>query len=501
MRVALATVMILALAPSGWGAPKASAVEWQSYGPAALQRARREGKPLFLLITATWCQWCHTYERESLYHPEVAALLNSRYVPVWVDFDQRPDVAAHFPGRGLPRTVILNPAGGFEASVEGFIPRAQLHANLQKTLQLLAAMPPAPARPAPTPASSLTPAAMLRVAAAELDRLYDPIYHGFGREAKLPYPGILSFLLEGDQADRSRAVATLHAIGGTAAWQKQLGGGLFDPHEGGFFRYSTRRNWSEPHVEKLLGLNAQLAGISLQVYRQTKSPQARSWAEATLRYLEGRLGAGRGAYYASQAADPAYHRLPPAARRTRPTPSVDRRHFAAPNAQMALTLLEAQAVLGKPAHGERAKQVLAALAQRIDARGAIAHDWTPARESNLRGLLDDQAWTALAMLEAWNRTKQQAYRKDAEALLDFISRELRVPAGYRMSQDGPIATEANAAAALAFERGYRLTGKPEYRRHAQHALVQGMERDLEGGYGWLAARRLAARRQGGAHGR
>lgn len=492
MRTILAAALVLGTASPAWAAPSGQAVKWQDYGPAALQQARREQKPLFLLITATWCQWCHAYERESLHTPEVAAVLNTRYVPVWVDFDRRPDVAARFPGRGLPRTVILNPAGGFEASVAGFIPKPQLLGNLHKTLQLIDSQAQAQAEPAPSPPRTVTPEALLDAASHELDRQYDPIFQGFGREAKLPYPGVLAFLLEGGKEDRQRAQATLEAIAGAASWQKQLVGGLFDPREGGFFRYSPRRNWSDPHVEKLLGLNAQLISVALGVYHQTHDPRARAWAEATLHYVEGRLGAGPDGFYASQAADPAYYRQPTKEPRKEPraAPAIDRRHFAAPSAQMALALFEAEQRLGKPAHAARARQVVESLAKRLDSRGAIARDWAGDQESPLRGVLDDQAWAALAMLEAWSRTRQPAYLKHAEALLAFIVRERRAAAGYRLSEGGPIEVEANAAAALAFARAYQLTGKREFSQAGRHALIEGMAQDLAAGYGWLAARRL-----------
>ena len=35
-------------------------------------------------------------------------------------------------------------------------------------------------------------------------------------------------------------------------------GALWDRHEGGFYRYSTRRDWQLPHTEKLLETNAEL---------------------------------------------------------------------------------------------------------------------------------------------------------------------------------------------------------------------------------------------------
>ncbi len=490
----LSAMLLLSLLPPAWAAPNGQPVKWLDYGSKALEQARREGKPLFMVLTATWCQWCHAYERESLHSPEVAALLNKNYVPVWVDVDRRPDVAARYPGRGLPRTVILNPAGGTEASVAGYIPGPQLRDNLRKTLHLIT--PGATVQEAPSPKALLAPGKLLEGANEQIERQYDPIYHGFGHEAKFPHPGVLNFMLSGDARDGRRVHETLKAIAGEASWQRQLPGGLFDPREGGFYRYSTQRNWSEPHVEKLLGLNAQLVVVALKVYGQTHDAQARAWAESTLYYLMGRLGARSGEFYASQIADTAYYRLPPEGRGKRAAPAIDRRHFAAPSAQMAIALFEASEVLAKPDYAVRGRVVLAALAKRVDSRGAIAHDWGDGQDAGLRGILDDQAWSALAMLEGWRLTRERAYLTHAEALLAFIARERQAAAGYRLSEEGAVILDANAAAALAFARAYRVTGKRGYARAARHAMSMGMERDLEAGYGWLAARWL-----GSPHGR
>jgi uncharacterized protein YyaL (SSP411 family) len=300
-------------------------------------------------------------------------------------------------------------------------------------------------------------------------------------------------MLSGEKGDRLRVQATMKAIAGEASWQKHLPGGLFDPREGGFFRYATRRNWGDPHVEKLLGLNAQLVVVALQVYDHIHDPKARAWAEATLMYLERRLGTPSGEFYGSQAADPAYYRLPPEQRRKRPAPSIDRRHYAAPSAQMALALFEAADVLEKPAYAARGRRLLDALAKRLDARGAIAHDWSADQASELSGLLDDQAWAALAMLKGWSMTRDRTYRGHAETLLAYIGREHRAPAGYRLSEGGPVTPDANAAAALAFTRAYQATGKRKYERAARHALIADMAGNLEASYGWLAARRLGSR--------
>ena len=67
-------------------------VDWHAWGPEALERARREDKPIFLSIGYAACHWCHVMERESFEDPEVAELLNRNFVPIKVDREERPDL-------------------------------------------------------------------------------------------------------------------------------------------------------------------------------------------------------------------------------------------------------------------------------------------------------------------------------------------------------------------------------------------------------------------------
>src|SRR5688572_15989858 len=64
-------------------------VDWHAWGDAAFARARREAKPVFLSIGYSACHWCRVMEEESFEDAEIAALLNSRFVPIKVDRAER----------------------------------------------------------------------------------------------------------------------------------------------------------------------------------------------------------------------------------------------------------------------------------------------------------------------------------------------------------------------------------------------------------------------------
>src|SRR6187455_371617 len=94
-------------------------VDWYPWGPEALERAKREDKPIFLSIGYAACHWCHVMERESFEDAATAEDLNRDFVAVKVDREERPDldqvymaaVQAMTGGGGWPMSVFLTPDG------------------------------------------------------------------------------------------------------------------------------------------------------------------------------------------------------------------------------------------------------------------------------------------------------------------------------------------------------------------------------------------------------
>src|SRR5438552_12142290 len=94
-------------------------VDWLAWGPAALERARAEDKPLLVSIGYSSCHWCHVMERESFEDPRTAELMNECFVCVKVDREERPDIDALYMEAvqgmtghgGWPLNVFLTPEG------------------------------------------------------------------------------------------------------------------------------------------------------------------------------------------------------------------------------------------------------------------------------------------------------------------------------------------------------------------------------------------------------
>ena len=86
-------------------------IHWLDWGDTAFQRALSEEKPVLLALTATWCHWCHVMDQTSYSHPEVIDLVDSRFVPVRVDVDQRPDLSHRYNQGGFPSVAVLDHQG------------------------------------------------------------------------------------------------------------------------------------------------------------------------------------------------------------------------------------------------------------------------------------------------------------------------------------------------------------------------------------------------------
>ena len=67
-------------------------VEWYAWGEEALERAKKEDKPLLISIGYSACHWCHVMEHECFEDEATAALMNAYFICIKVDREERPDI-------------------------------------------------------------------------------------------------------------------------------------------------------------------------------------------------------------------------------------------------------------------------------------------------------------------------------------------------------------------------------------------------------------------------
>ncbi len=306
-------------------------VDWFPWGTEAFEKARKDGKPVFLSIGYSTCHWCHVMERESFEDETIAAYLNEHFVAIKVDREERPDVDAVYMAAcqaqagncGWPLSAFLTPEGkpfftgtyfppaddprrgpGF-LSICGKVVKfwAESRANLVEQADRFAEDLKRQAAP-PREGAPLKPE-VSRQAFETFQRSYDDALGGFGRAPKFPRTSVLDFLLrhaatKEARAGGSAAVATQMVTGTLDAL---LRGGIRDHLAGGFHRYSTDRQWLIPHFEKMLYDQALIARTLVDAWRVTGTEAYRQAARDTLDYVLGRMSSTEGGFYSAEDAD------------------------------------------------------------------------------------------------------------------------------------------------------------------------------------------------------
>ena len=234
-------------------------VDWYPWGPEALERARREDRPIFLSVGYSACHWCHVMERESFEDASIAALMNAHFVNIKVDREERPDVDEIYMravqsmtgSGGWPMSVFLTPNlepffGGTYFPPRGRYGRpgfADVLTSLARTwdedrervLQHGRRMAERIAAEGKLDTRGEIDPGVLDGSMQALEQGFDPVWGGFGGAPKFPHALDLRVLLRHARrtgSETARHVA-LHSL------DRMARGGIHDQLGGGFHRYSV----------------------------------------------------------------------------------------------------------------------------------------------------------------------------------------------------------------------------------------------------------------------
>jgi len=424
--------------------------------------------------------------------PEVIDLVNRLYVPVRVDNDRHPDINRRYNQWGWPTTAFLSSRGALLAGAT-YIPPERMRLVLRRISELYALnrreledTPPV-MEVSPPERENLTPSLVEKVASSILTA-WDREFGGLGAEPKFPHPEALTLALHAHRRGMGEEYLALVR----ESLEAMIYGNLRDRLEGGFFRYSTTRDWSVPHYEKMLADNAGLLSVLLRVYGATGKRLYLDTAKETAAFIQRTLSDGRNRFFGSQDADEEYYLLPRYARRARPAPPVDRTVYLDLSARAASSMLEAGTVLGNESYRRLSLGFLDFAWQECylpEVGMAHYHDGSPRRH----GLLDDQVETALAFQTAFSLTGKPLYLERAEDLLTLVRRHfwdgerkllLDTTEGLSLPGLRP-ATADTASASRAAEcmlRQYFLGGEAEWLDLAAELLSSVAGDSLAGGY-------------------
>ncbi len=485
-----------------------SKVQWQGWDEAAFARSRAEDKPILLGISAVWCHWCHVMDQQTYANDAVADYINQHYVPVRVDNDERPDINERYNQGGWPTTAFLTAEGEILAGAT-YVPADEMlrmlqqidhyyHANREaissRVAEMIYQQEQAYAAPYSHPDADLSGSIVTEVLESAA-QAFDPRFGGFaspGNPTKFPHPDTLDLALT--QAVRSGdpfwAEVVVKTLDGMANHR------MYDHVAGGFFRYSTDRQWRVPHYEKMLEAHAGLVRNYVAAAQALNQPRYAEVAQSAINYLLTTLSdRERGGFYGSQDADEKYYPRDAAERATMPAPFVDTRIYTNWNADMADTALYAAAALGLPQLGEHALRTIDRLRDELRATdGSMRHHLDFDGQPQGGGMLTDQASMGHGLLAAYAYTGDRAYYDAATMLADWLIANLFDPdaGGYYDRPNAgaalgrlryrvkPLAENAHAADFLL--RLYHLSGDARYNDTARAILIAFAEQYRNYGY-------------------
>ncbi len=300
-------------------------VQWHEWGEEAFAAARRENKPMLLDIGAVWCHWCHVMDRESYEDPEIAQILNERFIAVKVDRDERPDIDSRYQvavsaisGQGgWPLTAFLTPdgkpfyGGTYFPPEDGYgrpsFKRVLISisdAYREKNVDVMEQAQMVESQLAQSESFAggggrFSPSVIGSIVKSAVD-MFDTKNGGFGNAPKFPHPSVLDLLIDqyarsGDKELGEVFVSTL---------EKMARGGVYDQLAGGFHRYSVDDHWGVPHFEKMCYDNSELLKNYVHGYQATGEEFFADVARDIIRWMDEWLSdRERGGFYASQDAD------------------------------------------------------------------------------------------------------------------------------------------------------------------------------------------------------
>jgi uncharacterized protein YyaL (SSP411 family) len=303
-------------------------VQWKPWSDALFATATATDKPILLSIGYAACHWCHVMERESFEDEAVADFMNTHFINIKVDREERPDIdhiymdalQAMTGSGGWPLNIFLLPNGqpffggtyfppqamqnraswmdvlkgvqsAFERNRDKLVEQAT-HLTQHLLDSNIKALQTQEAEPVATNDE-------FQLIAQRILQNADTQWGGFGAAPKFPQTFSIQVLFRNYFQNKDQA-SIVHAI---RSIDKMIQGGIYDHLGGGFSRYSVDAMWQAPHFEKMLYDNALILGVLAEGYQITKKPIYQNVMQATFDFLQRELYNGAGGYYAALDAD------------------------------------------------------------------------------------------------------------------------------------------------------------------------------------------------------
>lgn len=451
-----------------------------SWEESLFQHAKNEKLLVLLNLEATWCHWCHVMETKTYSSPEVIKYINQHYLPVKVDQDSNPYLSSRYKQYGWPATIIFDSNGKELAKKSGFI-------NPEKMLKLLTKF-----KDNPIPEKDFEKKINYSKSTQLSSFVRRRLEENFFNTADFKDGGLKIFQKYIDRDSLEYALRRLE-IEQDSKIKKKLRKyvsktldnalSLLDKEWGGFYQYSTKGSWDNPHYEKVADIQAEYIRIYSLGYKYLGDKEYKDTAIKTVQYLEDFLTSRSGTFYASQDADlfagekaNDYFSLSSSKRKSLGIPKIDKHVYSDKNGKMIEALSTLYAATSNIKYLEQAMHAADSIIEkRMLANGAFKHSKDQA------SYLEDNLYMARALLKLYEASTQNEWLNKAELtaqyIIDsfkdqspgYISVDLKSTKFSALSKPSP-RVQDNIKLARFFNSLFHYTGKNIYKDEAQNIM-------------------------------
>jgi uncharacterized protein YyaL (SSP411 family) len=274
-------------------------VEWYPWCDEAFAKAKEENKLIFLSIGYSSCHWCHVMEKESFENEEIAEYLNSNYICIKVDREERPDIDKHFQlvyqvinrrAGGWPLSVFMSPSAQTFYAGTYYPPTTSLGTmGFKELTNLLYKKFEISASDIDHNANVLDGMVKkidikkdetklgidhINLFMHDVKKNYEEEFGGFSNAPKFPHHSTLNSLI--NISKLTKADDAKDMLQNTLS--NMTKGGMYDLIDGGFCRYSVDDRWLVPHFEKMCYDNALLIETYIKAYHHTNNKEYKDTA-------------------------------------------------------------------------------------------------------------------------------------------------------------------------------------------------------------------------------
>jgi hypothetical protein len=457
-------------------------VKFLEYDDRPFILAKKKNKPVFILISAEWCHWCTLFEENTLQNEKVYSFLNNNFINIFVDADIRRDIYLKYHATALPYVVFLNPDGSVLYKYGGTL-QAKDFLGLIKSIQNKTFASQTSESALKSVLSSYSPpskllkkniSALRSVFLETFSENFDMEEFGIGGYKKFLLPQTFLYLYEHGENNNAEHLNMIDAT------LKKAVEKIYDPVEGGFFRYAEKRDWGIPHYEKMLDVNSAALLLLLKANAARPSSEFRDPIRKTVDYLSSKLyHENKGVFMSSQIADTTYYRLSSKKRKTAVEPAVVKKLFTDSFSISMAYCLDSLNLLKDINFEHKVKKAVGFFAGKVEKQDSIFHYYSIHEDKwDSPGTLADYVYTALLFSKAYKKFGNRKYLRLAKKTLKktrqtFYNKrhKIYIDKSFKIPEDLENLMELNAVVALAWLNISNIKDNKKLQKEIDNALA------------------------------